>query len=369
MGQSGTVSAKDKASFYIVTAMFSPCGYEIRYKLFNDFKARILKQDLKLIVVECAFPGQKFVVTNPSNPLDIQVQAQSVFWIKENLINIALKRLPPDCKYIAWIDADISFENPKWVNDTIKRLKKYYVVQMFEKSVWLGPNGAVEDTLYSFAYYYTKYEKEFKQVNKEFAMGLSGKSKSKEPVVTKLITSYDLKHNPPKSKVTKSPVDGVEPIETMKEKIARDNTPETRGQPGLCWAARREVLEKLGGLLDFTITGAADKYMAYAFTGTLNMSVFPIEGAYKEAIKEWQVAASNVVKGKVTYVPGTVYHYWHGTRKNRQYYVRECMLKEFDFNPKTDLVREESGLYKFTGNKPELYAKLMDYFIGRKEEM
>eukprot|EP01022_Parablepharisma_sp_SALTPOND_P000897 TRINITY_DN105212_c0_g1_i1.p1 TRINITY_DN105212_c0_g1~~TRINITY_DN105212_c0_g1_i1.p1 ORF type:complete len:419 (+),score=32.97 TRINITY_DN105212_c0_g1_i1:107-1258(+) len=369
MGGCGAICNAKEEELYVVTVMFSPCGYEVRYKLFTEFKERMLKQGVKLIVVECIFPGQKYTVTDPENPLDIQVQAESVFWVKENLINIALKHLPADCKYVAWIDADISFENPNWVADTIKRLKKCYIVQMFDKSVWLDPNGKPEDTLRSFIYCYKHYENEFKQINKELANGNPKPEKptTKKPLSRpKLVTTYDAMHRVISYEQPSKP---VEPQETMKDKIAKDNTPQTRGQPGLCWAARREVLERLGGLLDFTITGAADKYMAYAFTGMLNMTAYPINGAYKKAIKKWQVMADELVRGSVDYVPGTVYHYWHGTRKNRQYYIRECMLRDFGFDPTTDLVRGKSGLYQFTGNKPEMYAKIMEYFVGRKEEM
>ena len=31
-------------------------------------------------------------------------------WIKENLLNLGIKSLPPTAQFIAWLDADIFFE-------------------------------------------------------------------------------------------------------------------------------------------------------------------------------------------------------------------------------------------------------------------
>jgi hypothetical protein len=62
------------------------------------------------------------------------------------MINSAVARLPDDWQYMAWVDADITFLRPDWVQETIQQLQHHAVVQMFEYAVDLPQDG----------YYYTK---------------------------------------------------------------------------------------------------------------------------------------------------------------------------------------------------------------------
>ena len=50
-------------------------------------------------------------------------------WIKENLLNIALKKLPKTAYYISWCDADIFFVEPleTIISKILKTLESYPV--------------------------------------------------------------------------------------------------------------------------------------------------------------------------------------------------------------------------------------------------
>ena len=39
-----------------------------------------------------------------------------------------------------------------------------------------------------------------------------------------------------------------------------------------------------------------------------------------------------------------------------------------DFDPDTDLTRDDDGLYRFSGNKPRLQEAISDYFRSRDED-
>lgn len=41
------------------------------------------------------------------------MESKSKMWIKENLLNIALNKVPKEAKYIAWSDADLTFQQGK----------------------------------------------------------------------------------------------------------------------------------------------------------------------------------------------------------------------------------------------------------------
>jgi hypothetical protein len=76
-----------------------------------------------LLTIELAINNQSFQVTQPDNPDHYQLRTNDALWYKENLINIATRRSPPECVYIAWIDAEMQFLNLNWVEETKQALK------------------------------------------------------------------------------------------------------------------------------------------------------------------------------------------------------------------------------------------------------
>ena len=74
------------------------------------------------------------------------------FQVKENLINVGISKLPNDWKYVSWVDADITFLNHNWVQDTIEKLKTSDFVQLFQSALFKGPEEEVEFTLKSCMY-------------------------------------------------------------------------------------------------------------------------------------------------------------------------------------------------------------------------
>lgn len=86
-----------------VTALSNPARYETRYKLYRKF-AKHIEQGLgqRLVTVECQLGDRPFEVTQKDNPDHIQVRSNSELWHKENMLNIAMSRLPTSVKYICW---------------------------------------------------------------------------------------------------------------------------------------------------------------------------------------------------------------------------------------------------------------------------
>jgi len=122
-----------KDSFFVLTTIFNPASFKSRYELYHQFAQHMAQTGAQLITIECIFPelGQhEFQVTSPTNPCHIQLKSKSIYWMKENLINIAASRLPTKAKWICWLDADIHFEDRNWIELTIEQLKKYTVVQV-----------------------------------------------------------------------------------------------------------------------------------------------------------------------------------------------------------------------------------------------
>lgn len=86
-----------------VTALSNPARYETRYRLYRKF-ANHIEQGLgqRLVTVECQLGDRPFEVTRKDDPNHIQVRSNSELWHKENMLNIAMSRLPTSVKYICW---------------------------------------------------------------------------------------------------------------------------------------------------------------------------------------------------------------------------------------------------------------------------
>lgn len=111
-----------------VTCFYNPCNYHnIRrnYTLFREY----LPPDLPLFTAELSFTGE---FTIPA-ALHLQGSEQNLMWQKERLLNILIERLPPEYDMVAWLDADLIFLNDDWVSETIQKLQRYPVVQLFER--------------------------------------------------------------------------------------------------------------------------------------------------------------------------------------------------------------------------------------------
>ena len=120
--------------------------------------------------------------------------------------------------------------------------------------------------------------------------------------------------------------------------------------------------------MDFSILGANDHHMARALLGDVDNSVNrKMSLAFKTELRRWQ-ARAQALKRNVGYVPGTLFHHWHGPKKNRRYLDRWKILVEHQFDPNTDIHRDAQGLYQLSGNKIGLRNDLRKYFRQRNED-
>jgi len=87
-----------------------------RYKNFSE--------QLRIVIIEASL--DEFVFPNEINGVFsiLKYKINSYLWVKENLINVAISKLPSDWTYVAWLDTDITFSNENWVKDAIDELKQ-----------------------------------------------------------------------------------------------------------------------------------------------------------------------------------------------------------------------------------------------------
>lgn len=298
---------EDKLNVIVVVS--NPCLFKRRYELARDFiKKMECEQDVELFVVEMVYKNELFYVTDKKNKNHLQLHADIPLWHKENMINIGIQRLlPPHWKAVAWIDADIEFDSPTWVTDTLKVLNGYKdIVQLFSHAVDMDKIGMTLQTFSSFGY--------------QFETG------------KKYVTSGpDFWH------------------------------------PGYAWACTRKAYEKMGGLYDLSILGSGDHNMALSFIGNGVKSVNThVSHDYTHSVLQFEKRVKNLRLG---YVPGIIRHFFHGSKANRKYTERWKILVDHKFSPLKHITKDHNNMIIPTPQcPPQLLKDIITYFKERNED-
>jgi hypothetical protein len=305
---------------YVVAVVFNPARYRTRYRLFQEFRTYVEQSGARLFTVEVAFGDRGFLCTEKGHPLQLQLRTHNELWLKENALNLGVQRLPDDWQYVAFVDADVTFARPDWVRETVEQLQHNKVVQMFSKSLDLGPNHLPFNGLGSYGF------------------------------------AYCFRNGIPRAHPGRLPHGYGYPDGTY-------------WHPGYAWAYTRKAFEDLGGLLDHAIIGAADYHMAQALLGEVNSSIpAGIDPEYTLHCQAWQELATRHIQGHVGYVEGTLLHHFHGAKVNRRYRERWDVLRNTGYLQRRDLRRDRQGLWSLTKENPPLKRALQDYFNQRNED-
>ncbi len=316
----------DISKFYVLTVISNPVRYKSRWRLYKEFANHIAEVGGTLITVEQTFGDREFQITERDNPHHLQVRTEHELWHKENMINLGvqyLSQVDPDWKYVAWIDADVSFQRKDIILETAQQLQHYYVVQMFGHVVDMGPNLEFIQQHAGFVWMYHQ--------NRCFPPQKAGEG------------GY-----------------------------YADAPSHAFWHPGYAWAANREFFNRIQ-LFDKAILGAGDHHMALSLIGQGYRSMpNGISPAYRKAVLDWEKEATYAFKRDVGYVPGLLTHHWHGKKRNRNYIGRWQIITQNTFDPVADLGRDAFGLYKLNLCHGERSIRLRDdirmYFRSRNED-
>lgn len=300
-----SLQKKQEPPLYVILPYFNFCGFKTRRSLFLDFVFRNkITQGIRIVVVEASGSAPL-----PKMPVwkHITVDCKSTVWIKESLINIGVKSLPPEWKYVAWIDADIHFLNQNWVSDTKESLEFLDVIQLFHTVVNLGPRGESIKIDRSFGYMCSQSGTEY-MVNDKYGFW----------------------------------------------------------HPGYAWACTRKTWDQMKGLIDWAILGSADRHMALAWIGKCHLSrPGNIHENYKNLISDFQSECKGFKLGNIN---GTILHEWHGSFEDRKYRERWNILTDKNFDPLVDIGLSSNGLIELTKKGKRLENDIRKYFVERRED-
>ena len=252
-------------------------------------------------VIECAFGTQDFVFTNERSAFDIRVRSKDYMWVKENLINICVRKFPPDWKYVCWIDPGVEFLNENWVEDCIKELKKTKVIQLFHECLIMGEDKHPSHKALGFVYQYVK------------------SAYSPRWLMKKL------------EEISAGPMKGI------------------------AWATTREIYEQIGGLYELAIMGGGEQIMVDSFVVNENATLLGKEAL----VDKWEKGTKEVIRGSTGYLNDTIKLYKIDLITEQAIVEQKGrLLKKYKFEPLKSLKENSWGVYEFTKEAEEFGNKL-----------
>ena len=299
--------------FWCITVIFNPAEYQSRLDNYFIFRDRLTSQNVNLLTIEMTFGNQNFSIPKDSNV--IRLNSNSVMWQKERMINYALSQLPDSCDKVAWLDADLLLPDG-WQDLVIQKLDKVDFLQLYEKVIHLKPG-----------------EKNFGGQKENTKYGIVWQSKTYGENWIPYRTSKLLSH----------------------------------AEPGFAWASKRRAIKS--GLYDKLICGGGDNWLADCLLGSYQLHHYlsKLTQTMKSDMDQWKQTFNSNTDKSTDYLPIDVYHLWHGSVKDRGYFTRDLIFKEYNFNPKED-IKITNNVLEWASDKPQLHEAVINYFKNRKED-
>jgi hypothetical protein len=251
----------------------------------------------------------------------VVLRTSDEFWHKEDAVNLGVQRaLPHNWQQMCWLDADIQFLRPNWVGECIQKLQHYAFLQPFSDARDVGPNYELLPQGYTHAQGPSFVNFWRHQTNR-----------APSPVIRQDIRNIkrDLRR-----------------LERDIEKLEHDLCPPYPGPIfyGLAWACTRKAYDDVGGIFDKAVWGGSDYDMAHALTeqcANLHLKAHP---NYRKMLLEWEDRCRRYIRKNVGMMEGTLVHYWHGRKSERQYSEKRKLMGTANFDPLRHLKRDSNGL-------------------------
>lgn len=296
----------------VAACYYNPTGFRSKRESARRFIKSLQDSGVPFEMVECTFNGSYDL---PIAPNIRRVRARDIIWVKERLLNWVVGSLPAQFTKVAWVDADVLFENPDWAIEAASLLDHHVVVQPFHRAIRLPPS-------------------------------------------TERFEGIGIAHR------------GFAAMYAASEAYTAVTGFNRHGHTGFAWAARRNLLASFG-LYEHMISGAADHVMAHAFAGHCRTEcykhIFFDDWPLLRHFFAWAGGVAREVRGRMAYVPGAVLHLWHGEMANRNYYNRMRELTMMAFDPTQHLV-PSGPVFNWSEHAPREMRNWAAHYFDRRLE-
>jgi hypothetical protein len=312
---------------YVILPYSNPCGFLRRKQLFEECLARLLlfretNPNLEIIVSEMVYGWkQGKTITECNGYTHIILSGVDILWGKENITNHAIMHIMskigltnPPRVIISWVDADVRFMNVNWIKDTVSKFQNSSTglfLQLFSHAILMTPDDKPDYTVPSFCFQYASHA-----------------------------PYYD-----------------------------HHNRHDSYWHPGFAWAmdsdTMRKIMVETGTALPEHTVGGADRHMALAAAGFTDKPSPYMTPQYLEMINRWRVAYQRT-GCRLSVIPGSIQHSYHGTMANRKYVERNVLLDGFIPNVTTRI--DEYGIVQWFQASNELRLAVIKYFMDRDED-
>jgi hypothetical protein len=230
---------------------------------------------------------------------------------KEQLLNLLEKKVPAQYTKLVFLDGDILFDAPDWINQISVKLNTVDILQPFEEACWLTPDN-------------TRIR------NKKRSYGYA--------------IVHDLAGKPGELHIY---------------------------HPGFAWAMRRDTFRQLGGFYPRSILGNGDMMFTCNFFTDAIPETFKREHHVSDAVTEgWPAYHTNFIRvgPSIGYLGMKALHLFHGLTEQRQYRTRYRDAAEFLKGGWNEIVvMNADGLAEF--RDPRASAAVLEYFKRRNEDI
>lgn len=297
-----------KNDICVVLCFFSPMGFKKPIQNIQ-YNIKLLKTaNIPHVVIELLYPNQNQNIKN-----SIVVRSNTVLFSKENLWNIAERFVPEKYTKLLFLDSDILFDKPNWLDLTSNLLEYNDIVQPME---------------------YACKDVTFDAIS---------------------IGNIDLPLDD--KKICKAPV--TKAIKN-KEKIILGIH-----QPGFGIAMNRTFFKRINGFFEYGITGSSDVMFWLSIIDFNTKEAKDLLEKIPESKKRYESYRVNMQQhidiNRIDYVPDCIgLHLYHGNEDNRFYQTRNKYVPE-----SIDFYYNEYGVLEI---QTKDNTDLKQYWIDRKED-
>lgn len=140
-----TPSAPDHVGgLAVVTTHYNFAGYDAPVRNLHRFLREMDSAGVPVYGLEIALLNRALAMVGARRWNVARATADSILWQKEAAINAVVASLPPSVNAVAMIDADLHFENPAWLVESLAALATSPALQPFTEAVWTDARGAKE---------------------------------------------------------------------------------------------------------------------------------------------------------------------------------------------------------------------------------